>query len=217
MDDHDTWHVAICTDSRKRKNHKRINIWYIISKMSKGVHSAQITPGKFTNATFESRARVELLGYKGIKNKHRNAIVDFAKSKEGAVFDQSKWKYRLFPYLIGLPNIYHKQEQFSCQQLAIAAYGAAGIYFPHPYKSFPKFNIGRYLGHPLGHPKDHVDPRHPYLMCHHIYRDPRFELKAAVYQDQETNEIIIQSENLRKYSWNEELRAKYIEKKYLDS
>lgn len=98
----------------------------------------------------------------------------------------------------------------------IAAYAAAGIHFPHPYKSFPFFNIGRYLGHPLGHPKDRVDPRYPYLMDIHIYRDPRFVLKAAVYQDPTTDEIILQTENLKKYSWNEALRGKYIQMKYLD-
>ena len=79
-----------------------------------------------------------------------------------------------------------------------------------------RFNIGRYLGHPLGHPKDHVDPRYPYLMDHHIYRDPRFVLKAAVYQDPNTDEIILQTENLKKYSWNEALREKYINKGYPD-
>jgi len=68
----------------------------------------------------------------------------------------------------------------------------------------------------LGHPKDHVDPRYPYLMDHHIYRDPRFVLKAAVYQDPNTDEIILQTENLKKYSWNEALREKYINKGYPD-
>ncbi len=50
----------------------------------------------------------------------------------------------------------------------------------------------------------------------HIYRDPRFVLKAAVYQDPTTDEIILQTENLKKYSWNEALRGKYIQMKYLD-
>ena len=123
---------------------------------------------------------------------------------------------QILTYALGMPNVFHNQKQFSCQQLAIAAYAAAGIYFPHPYKAFPIFNIGRYLGHPLGHPKDRVDPRYPYLMDHHIYRDPRFVLKAAVYQDPNTDEIILQTENLKKYSWNEALREKYIKKGYLD-
>ena len=159
---------------------------------------------------------MELLQFKGIRIEQRDKIVDFAKSMVGSDFDQSKWRHHILPYAFGLPNKYHKQNQFSCQQLAMAAYAAAGIYFAHPYKSFPIFNIGRYLGRPLGHPKDRVDPRYPYLMDHHIYRDPRFVLKAAVYQDPATNEIILQTEYLKKYSWNEELREKYIKRKYLD-
>ena len=53
-------------------------------------------------------------------------------------------------------------------------------------------------------------------MDHHLYRDPRFVLKAAVHQDPNTDEIILQTENLKKYSWNEALREKYIKKGYLD-
>ena len=215
-DDYDTWHVAIFIDAKKRRDHKRINLWYIYSKINKGVHIQHITPGQFTNASHESRARLEILKFDEISKDQRKSIVCFAKSKVGLDFDQSKWKHRNLPYIFGLPNIMHKQDQFSCQQLAIAAYGAAGINFPHPYKSFPVFNIGRYLGHPLGHPGGHCDPRHPYLMCHHIYRDPRFEMKAAVYQDPTTDEIILQTENLKKYSWNEALREAYIKRENLD-
>jgi hypothetical protein len=66
------------------------------------------------------------------------------------------------------------------------------------------------LGHPIGHPKDKVDPRYPYLMDHHIYRDPRFFLKAALYRDPKSSEIALQTDNLTKYSWNEDLREKYL-------
>ena len=151
---------------------------------------------------------MEILQYEDISKDQRNKIVDFISTKVGCEYDRERGKY--ITYAFGLPNIFHRQNKFSCQQLAIAAYAAAGIYFPHPYKAFPIFNIGRYLGHPLGHPKDHVDPRYPYLMDHHIYRDPRFVLKAAVYQDPTTDEIILQTENLKKYSWNESLRETYI-------
>ena len=140
--------------------------------------------------------------------------MDFAGSKVGCEFDRAGGKF--LTYMLGLPNVYRKKDQFECQQLVIEAYAAAGIYFPHPYRSFPAFNIGRYLGHPLGHPRDRVDPRYPYLMDHHIYRDPRFVLKAAILQDPETREIVLQTENLKKYSWNEELRERYIKRKYLD-
>jgi hypothetical protein len=210
------WHVAIYFMQRKRREHARINSWIIHSTRENGVHVKQITPSYFTNPSFKIRTRMEILKFEGISTEQRNNIVNFANSKVGLDFDRSKWRHQMLPYAFGLPNKFHNQNQFSCQQLAIAAYAAAGIYFPHPYKAFPIFNIGRYLGHPLGHPKDRVDPRYPYLMDHHIYRDPRFVLKAAVYQDQYTDEIILQTENLKKYSWNEALREKYIKKGYLD-
>jgi len=49
-----------------------------------------------------------------------------------------------------------------------------------------------------------------------LFRDPRFALKAAVYQDPNTDEIILQTEKLKDYSWNKVLREKYIKKGYLD-
>jgi hypothetical protein len=214
--DFSDWHVAIFFTARKRINYNRINIWMIHSTGENGVHIKQLTPRYFTNKGPEVRTRMEILQYEGVGIEQREKILEFANSKVGSDFDRSKWRHKMLPYAFGLRNKFHKQNQFSCQQLAMAAYAAAGIYFPHPYKAFPIFNIGRYLGHPLGHPTDRVDPRDPYLMDHHIYRDPRFVLKAAVYQDPNTDEIILQTENLKKYSWNEALREKYIKKGYLD-
>jgi hypothetical protein len=216
MDDLDTYHLGVNIGWRKRKYHNKINLWFIHSRRDKGVHIQQITPGMFKNTSLESRSRVEILRFEGVSKEQRKIIVKFSNSKIGYEWDKSRLRYKILPFAFGLLNVRHKQNQFSCQQLAIAAYGAAGIHFPHPYKSFPIFNIGRYLGHPLGHPKDRVDPRDPYLMGHHIYRDPRFVLKAAVYQDPTTDEIILQTENLKKYSWNESLRETYIKKGYLD-
>ena len=185
----------------------------IHSDVENGVHIKQLTPNYFTNKGSEIRTRMEILQFKGIRIEEREKIIGFANSKAGLKYNREKGKY--FTYAFGLPNIFYNKNKYSCQQLAIDAYESAGIHFHHPYKTFPIFNIGRYLGHPLGHPKDRVDPRYPYLMDHHIYRDPRFVLKAGVYQDPDTNEIILQTENLKKYSWNEELREKYINKGYL--
>ena len=208
------WHVAIYIGARRRKRHDKVNIWMIHSTGEEGVHLKQLSYGIFKNKNPKQRNRIELLKYNDINKQQREKIIDFANSKVGLDYDRRPGKY--LTYVFGLPNAGQIQNQFTCQQLVIEAYAAAGIYFPHPYKSFPIFNIGRYLGHPLGHPKDRVDPRFPYLMDHHIYRDPRFVLKAAVYQDPNTDEIILQTENLKKYSWNEALREKYIKKGYLD-
>jgi len=47
-------------------------------------------------------------------------------------------------------------------------------------------------------------------MDHHIYRDPRFVLKAALYKDSQSGEIKLETENLHKYSWSRELKEKYL-------
>ena len=47
-------------------------------------------------------------------------------------------------------------------------------------------------------------------MDHHIYRDPRFRLKASLYTDSATGELKLETENLKKYSWNLDLRKKYL-------
>jgi hypothetical protein len=215
-EDSDAWHVGIYLMGKKRKHHTRRNIWILHSVHIKGVTVQHLTPRSFSNKNKDGMSRVEILECKGINEEQRGEIVRFSNSKIGSEFDSARMRNAILTNAFGLPNVFHDQKKFSCQQLAIAAYATAGIHIPHPYKAFPIFNIARYLGHPLGHPKDRVDPMYPYLMDHHIYRDPRFVLKAAVYQDPTTDEIILQTENLKKYSWDESLREKYIKKGYLD-
>jgi len=209
--DLDLWHIGIYLKERKRKKHQRINLWMIHSTVERGVHIQQISPGYFTNSSHDERTRMEILRFKDIATKQRHRIIYFANSKLGSEFDSIRsLRFTLLPFMVGVKNIFHNQNRFSCQQLAIAAYANAGIYFRHPYKSFPICNIGRLLGHPLGHFRDKVDPRDPYLSDQHLYRDPRFELKAAIWQDQTNGEIRLEEENLQKYSWNEVLRKKYL-------
>jgi len=215
-DDWDDWHVAIYLEGRKRKSHIRVNPYIIHSTGQKGVQINQISPGDFTNESPEVRTRVEIVQFEGIRDEQRKEIVDFSLSKIGLAFDWSVGQHARTTYAFGLPNLLHNPNRYACQQLVIDAYAAAGIYFPHPYKSFPIFNIGRLLGHPLGHPKDRVNPRFPYLYDHHIYRDPRFKVKAVLYEDPMSGEIILKTENLEKYSWNPQLKEKYLSGMNLD-
>ncbi len=208
--DMDDWHVGIYLMGKKRKRHQRINLWMIHSDVGKGVHIQQVSPGYFTNESPEARTRMEILRFEGIGKKQRQKIIDFAISKVGSEFDQTRWKYMMLPYAVGLKNIFHKQDQYSCQQIVIAAYASADIYFKHPCRTFPIYNIARFLGYPLGHPKNGVDPKDPYLMDQHLYRDPQFMIKAAVCQDPETEKIRLEEENLEKYSWNNALRKRYL-------
>jgi hypothetical protein len=214
-DDWDDWHVAIYYEGRKRKDHSRVNPYIIHATEQKGVQINQISPGDFTNESPEVRTRMEIMQFEGITGEQRKEIVDFSLSKLGLEFDFSVGKHARTTYAFGLPNLLHNPNRYACQQLVIDAYAAAGIYFPHPYKAFPIFNIGRLLGHPLGHPKDRVDPRYPYLYDHHIYRDPRIALKAVVYQDAETGEGRLKTKDLQKYSWNKALRERYMAKEYI--
>ena len=220
--DFDGWHVGIYYEGRKRKGHQRINLWMFHSHPPKsnetgGVHLQHLAPGEFTSTLPNSQMRMEILQFGGLTNEQRERIVEFAISKIGLEFDYSVVKHARLTYAFGLPNFFHDPNQYACQQLVIAAYAAAGVYFHHPYKSFPIFNIGRLLGHPLGHPRDRVDPRHPYLLDHHIYRDPRFVLKAAVYQDAKTGDIRLKTKDLQKYSWNKVLRERYLAREYIGS
>ena len=153
---------------------------------------------------------MEILQFEGLRHEQRKKIVDFAISKVQLDFDFAVGKHARITYGLGLPNFLHNPDQYACQQLVISDYAAAGIYFSHPYRSFPIFNIGRFLGHPLGHLKDRVDPRYPYLYDHHIYRDPRFALKAVLYQNPNTGETIFETKNLEKYSWRPALKEKYL-------
>ena len=213
--DFDQWHVGIYFMGRKRKRHKRMNLWLFHSHgpdsdPHSGVHIQHISPLYLNGKALEAKPRIEILTFENITQEERKRIVEYANSKLGMPFDSQVVRHAYLTYAFGVPNVLHNRNKFSCQQLVISAYAAAGIFFQHPYTSFPVFNIGRFLGHPIGHPKDKVDPRYPYLMDHHIYRDPRFFLKAALYRDPKSGEIALQTDNLTKYSWNEDLREKYL-------
>lgn len=208
-DDYDGWHVGIYFKKQKRIRHQRINPWVIHSTRAKGVHAEQISPGNFTNKIHEAKKRVEILRLNEITVEQRKRIIDFAYSRVGSEFDHANWLQTMLPYALGVPNIFYKQNKYSCQQLVIAAYASAEIYFTHPFTSFPIFNIGRYMGHPLGHLRGRVNTKYPYLMDHHIYRDRRFSVIATVYQEPETGEIRLERENLNKYSWNGALNERY--------
>jgi hypothetical protein len=214
-DDLDGWHVGIYYMGKKRSDHRRINPWMIhshppVPDEEGGVHVQHLSPKAFDCESPNSQRRLEILQFEGLRQEQRKKIVDFAISKVGLEFDLGVAKHAGITYGLGLPNFLHNPDQYACQQLVISAYAAAGIYFSHPYKSFPIFNIGRLLGHPLGHPKDRVDPRYPYLYDHHIYRDPRFALKAVLYQNPNTGETIFETKNLEKYSWRPGLKEKYL-------
>lgn len=213
--DFDEWHVAIYFMGRKRKRHQRINSWMFSSRPSTrkqrdGVHIRHLSLAAFLSESTASWSRLEILQFTGISKEQRKQIADFALSKVGSKFDYHILRHAKLTLLFGLPNFLHDQNLYACQSLVVGAYHAAGIHFPHPCDLFPLCNIGRYIGRPLGHPEDRVNPKYPYLMDHHIYRDPRFDVKAAVYFDQKTKDFKLETGNIEKYSWNKKLRDRYL-------
>jgi hypothetical protein len=220
--DFDKWHVGIYFMGRKRKHHQRINLWMLHSqpptlREKGGVHIQQLSSAALVKKSPASQTRMEILQFKGISKEQRKIITDFASSMVGCKFDDFFFRHAKLTWALGFPNLLRHQKAFSCQGLVISSYSAAGIYFPHPYKSFPLCNIGRFLGNPLGNPKDRVNPKYSYLMDHHIYRDPRFEIKVAVHHSLNTNEFHLETGNLEKYSWNKPLRNKYLSAHVLHS
>jgi hypothetical protein len=213
--DFDDWHVAIFLMGRKHKNHTRMNLWMVHSlndslKSKGGVNIQHLSPNVFRENPGAPQKRMEILRFKGISNEQRKTITEFASALVGSKYDSSILMGAKLSLVLGLPNVLHDPGSFACQSLVVAAYSAAGIGFPHPYRSFPRWNIGRLLGRPLGHAQDRVNPRYPYLMDHHIYRDPRFEVRAVVLQDAHSHQFQLATAHLDKYSWNLSLRDKYI-------
>jgi len=214
-EDFDDWHLGIYFMGRKRKRHNRINLWMFHShppklKLKGGVHIQHLSSTALMSNLPASQTRMEILCFKGIRKEQRKIITDFASLKIGSKFDNFIRRHAMLTLAFGLPNFMHNQRLFACQSLVVSAYHAAGIYFPHPSNSFPLFNIGRYLGRPLGHPKNRVNPNYPYLMDHHIYRDPRFEVKAALSFDPKTKGIKLKTGNIETYSWSRKLRDSYL-------
>ena len=168
-------------EGKKRKRHKRMNLWMIHShpptlREKGGVHFQHLSPTQIS--------RMEILQFKGITAEDRKRILEYAHEKIESDFGRLIVSKAILTLAFGIPNFLHDQKTYSCQHLVISAYSSAGIHFKHPFQSFPFYNIGRYLGHPLGHPKDRVNPKYPYLIGnHHISGVPRFELKAAVLRD----------------------------------
>ena len=214
-EDSDNWHVAIFCWSKKRKHHNRMNLWMLHSHPPAcsgmgGVHLRHFSPSIFFNNVPAERTRLEILEIQGISAEDRKQIVNYALGKQGANFDHLVRRHSLLTLIFGIPNFLYDQKSYSCQHLVVESYASSGVSFDHPFRSYPFYNIGRYLGHPLGHSKDRINLKYPYLMDHHIYRDPRFRLKASLYTDSATGELKLETENLKKYSWNLDLRKKYL-------
>ena len=208
--DNTLWHVGIISKFKKQKSHSQIRP-YIIHSI-KEVKEQHISPKWIfaeSDATGKPQKRIlmAILRFAGINSEKCEDLVAFCRNRIGKPFPKL-FRAEDLTYTLGLPNFLRKPDEYACHWLIYDAFESIGLSFPHQVATFPLFNIARHLGHPLGHSKDKVNPRFPYLRDHHLYRDARFQCLLLVYVDLPTGDMHI-SENPGKYSWNPKLAATY--------
>jgi hypothetical protein len=206
------WHIALYVGPRKERNSGTVRP-VILHAVHAGVKEDYIMPSFFTNRMSQARgleeiSRIEVARFRGLTDEQRATIVRYCYDRVGMPFGEGGFKYTFWTYLLGLPAFAMTGKRIDCQTLVYRAYAEAGIDFPHHLEWAPFLNLGRLLGHPLGHPRDRVNLRYAYLEDYHFYRDPRVSPVLAISQDANTFEVSVE-ENPGKYSWNPVLRTVY--------
>lgn len=212
QDDISIWHLGILSKFEKKPKSSQIRPYIIHSIEQKGVIEQHVSPEYFTSRKMtqgeDTRITVmEVLRYEGITHEQSNRLVEFCRQQIGKPFPKSI-RGESLTYILGLPNFLTPPNEYSCHSLVYAAFDHIGIDFPHHLEAAPFFNIGKYLGHPLKHERQKVNPNYPYLRDHCIYKDHRFTSIISLTWDQCTNEILI-SEKPNKYSWDPRLAEVY--------
>lgn len=206
------WHTAVYTGAEKERRGSSVRP-KMIHAHRRGVTEEHIPPSFFTSerdvdASVVSSSRLEILRYEGITERQREQVVAYCRSKLGKPFTELGWRHDFMTYAFGFPCLRLDPARVSCHGLAFEAYERAGISFPHHLEAAPIFNLGRYVGHPFGHPADRASSKRLYLRDHHLYRDNRFRCLLAAFDHPETGELLV-IENPGKYSWNPKLREVY--------
>lgn len=198
------WHTAIYTGPVKETGSSQLRP-HLIHARAGGVDEVHLRPSLFTSVRSAmgdvvQSSRIEIIHHPNLNPNQRQTIVDYGRSHRGKQFDDLGWRHDLLTYAFGLPSRRQDSQKVPCHGMVYLAYEKAGVTFPHQMANVPIFNLGRYLGHPLGHPPHRADLRRLYLRDHHLYRDRRFECVLAVYDDEATGEPIVEL-NPGKYSW----------------
>ena len=207
------WHVGILSKFEKKPHSSQIRPYIIHSTKENGVFEQHISPEYFTSRGLEGREEIcrtvmEVLRYKDITREQANHLLSFCRQQIGKPFPKSI-RGECLTYILGLPNILARPDQYACHSLIYEAFHQIGVDFPHHLESSPVFNIARYLGHPLGHDSRSVNPKFPYLRDHFLYKDPRFTNVISLTWEQISDEILI-SNNPGKFSWNPNLANAYL-------
>jgi hypothetical protein len=197
------------SDFKKQPKHKIIRPYFIRSTNKRGVYEEHLQPNIFSSEEEDqipgSKTLLEIVRDYDISDVDSANAVTFARNAIGKPFPNTiRWE--ALTHAIGLPNIFRNPDEYACHWLVYDALASIGVYFPHNLEYAPFFNIAKLIGHPLGHPKDRVDPSRPYLRDHHLYRDPRFVPILSI-EANATNPIV--TINPGKYSWSPHLQEVY--------
>jgi hypothetical protein len=206
------WHLGILSKFEKKPKSSQVRPYIIHATEEEGVFEQHIFPEYFTSkdmgqGSAVSRTIMEIVRNDSLTDQHNEQLVDFCRLQIGKPFPKSIRGEGL-TYIFGLPNLFVPPGQYSCHSLVYAAFDRVGVNFPHHLEAAPFFNLGKYLGHPLGHRREKVNPKYPYLRDHHLYQDPRFKSILTLTYAQYSQEIFI-SRYPPKFSWNPRLAAIY--------
>jgi hypothetical protein len=204
------WHTSLYVGSKKDSSGAGYRP-LIVHSNKDGTVETWVSPKYFTSEEEELKAvkttRIEIIQNPDLTLSDREQIVQYVRSQVGKLHDGDGWRQDAMTYLLGIRSKLRNPEYVSCHGLALLAYGLIGINFPHSLQSAPNI-VGRFIGHPLGHPKDHVDLKYNYLRDHHIYRDSRFNVTIAVEGNPLLSEVKTVT-NPGKYSWDTALQIAY--------
>jgi hypothetical protein len=213
--DEDTtvWHTAIYVGAKK-ESHGSLERPYVVHSPTRGVEEIHLLPSFFSSVRSDAgdviqQGRIEIIQHPHLTPAQRAAIVAYVRRQIGKPFEDLGWRYLLWTYAFGLPTRCLTPDRVSCHGLAFQGYHHAGLSFPHQLDPAPFFNLGRYRRRPLfGHPPDRVNLDKLYLIDHHLYRDPRFQCVASVFEDAHSRQFRV-IEHPGKYSWNPVLQKRY--------
>jgi len=213
QDDVSIWHVGILSKFEKKPHSSQIRPYIIHSTEGNGVFEQHISPEYFTSRNLKGREEIcrtvmEVVRYEGITGEQVSRLLEFCRQQIGKPFPKSI-RGESLTYILGLPNVMFRPDELACHSLIFAAFNHIGIDFPHHLEAAPFFNIARYLGHPLGHDGERVNPQYTYLRDHHLYEDSRFRSIISLTWEQSTDDIVINS-NPAKFSWNPHLAETYL-------
>ena len=211
-EDNTVWHTSIYTGSKKDSRGSQIRP-YIIHAIRGGVEEIHLPPSYFHSTRMDTgeivrNGHIEVVQNPDLTPAQRSEIVEFVRNHLGKPFNDLDWRHDILTYALGLPAVQLDPGKVSCHGLAFDAYEKIGFSFSHQLRYAPVFNIGKYLGHPLGDPPRRANLRRLYLHDHHLYRDPRFMCILSIFEDNQDREIRT-VENPGKYSWNPILQKKY--------